>query len=264
MRLSHSAFPVDEQGIQVWHAGMFGHRQRHGISHAVRIANDIVLERQVRYGSRQVVLLCALSGLVRCGRRALPLPCCLRHLRISLRLARRHDHVRRGLARHLSRFRSLRGCRHRCGPRTCWSGDRCLHRRLRLCGGLVCGSLLRSSTHTHRRVAVPHCLGLVYFYAHDKLLVIQVFQCAVDKREVIALYPVLDEFVIGGQHDEAAAERLKMKAREECSQLVGVHFTIAFYLVEDAIPYFVVVQILHCRSNPPSWVDCPPSVAIAL
>ena len=46
MRLSQAALPVDEQGVEMGLAGHFRHGDGHGIGHAVRIANDEVLERE--------------------------------------------------------------------------------------------------------------------------------------------------------------------------------------------------------------------------
>ena len=200
----------------------FGHGDRHGVGHAVGIADDEVLERERRGGARV-----QLDAVV-CGQVA---------------VLRRHREV-------LDRAESAR--RQGSGAIRLFRGrGRTL---LFLDDGLVCSSagrrLLGLRLRRSRLIRLDFRLrsllgGGIDFDRDGELDPAQIEQSLLDVVEVVLLDPGFDELGVGGEHEEILAHRLGSEAREECRHLRGSHVWVALHLIADFQPGVLQLFAFH-------------------
>ena len=193
VRLSQTAFSVDEQGVQGRFAGRFRYRYGHRISQTVRVADDEVLEG--KRGRARVHAICARDLAAREVAR------CRGLLRALLRCGGGLG-LRRDLGLGLNRLRGWRdgfGVRGRGGYSACLRG-RCLRGCCRLRGwrvgrrllGIVRGDLL----HECRRARVN--LDFYHIFGFE-----QIAQRLLDLRKKTLFNLAFNEVGIDGGEQEA-------------------------------------------------------------
>ena len=187
VRFPQTRLAVDEQRVEVRLARHLGHGHGHGVRHAVRIADDEVLERKRGRGAVGAVeryfSFRADAGDLFPYRPSMRFGTACVDLRRTCGIRGRS---RRGLRRA---DRRRRFCRRRHGCRRgCLRGGRSRRRSGRFGG---CD---------------------VHFDDHGERHVVQVVQRAFDELDIMTLDPCLYKVVVRGDHEEPVAHSLRMQA----------------------------------------------------
>ena len=211
-----------------------GHGHGHGVRHAVRIADDEVLERERGRGPVGPVRLVLVVGV---AFQLLAAACLVggcsvggagRLLGCGLLDGRLDDG---GLTRR--RMPAIACGRSRCRTGRRRRGGRCA----------CCRSASRRSR--GGRVGSGRFRRDVHLDEHRERRAVQIHERLLDEVDVVPLDPGLDEIVVGREHEEILAHRLGLQPREEGVDLRRVYVVVAFDLVAHCAPDLLELFAFH-------------------